>query len=154
MRTIALGSLLFLGACGGRAEVAPAPMTPCETTAAPAPAPAARADKPRPPEVDQLAAKRIEALRAWLEVLRYQAEHAALSRVQYLAAKRELAVAARDSGLRGEALRSALEEYVAAAKESAQLLQHGRIFTGDESKRAEYAIAEAEFWLAEAKARE
>jgi hypothetical protein len=154
MRTLPL-AMLVLVACGGSAPVPSAPPAPCETTAAPVPAPAARADKPRSEELDKLAEKRMVLTREWIELLRRRYETGSLPLSDLLTAKREVALAARDS-LRGDALRAVLAEYVEDTKKLHALVRtrYPRVAADDDVKHAESRVAEAEYWAAEAKTRD
>lgn len=149
-----LSGLLFLG-CG------PAPATEHVTVAAPVLtcncpiAPVVALPAPRTAELDALAQHRVELARKRIPLLRARYEHGTATSAELLAAYRDLAVAARDSGLRGEALRGPLAEYRDAMVQARDLIR-SRVAAAMESEDAtthvEFQLAEAEYWLAEAKA--
>jgi hypothetical protein len=97
----------------------------------------------------------MDLTRKRLDVLGAQYQSGLVSMSELLAAYRDVAFAARDSGLRGEELRRALEDYRDGAARSRDLAR-SRVSAGQETAdavmHAEASLAEAEFWLAEVRA--
>jgi hypothetical protein len=126
------------------------PCTPCK---APASAAMGISGPPRSAKVEQLARQRVDLARKRLVLLRAGFEHGKTGLEALLVGARDVAFAARDSGLRGEELRSILTEYrdavVAMKGVTRERVSKG---TADEEalNRVESLVAEAEFWLAEA----
>jgi hypothetical protein len=108
----------------------------------------------RSPSLEKLAQDRLEAARRHVLSCTVQYNSGHISMTDFLAATREVAFAARDSGLSGDALIKPLTEYRDSMKKSLQLTQmkydHGAAAQSD-LDAAQYALAEAEYWLAEAK---
>jgi hypothetical protein len=156
IKPCAMALAFVITACGGappppeHAVTLPAPTCNCPVVT-PASLPAAR-----PPELDALGQQRVELARKRTPIVQREYERGMKSASELIAAYRDVAVAARESGLRGEALRSALTEYRDAL---ARMRDHvkTRVAAGAESEEAlmhvEIELAEAEFWLVEAKAR-
>jgi hypothetical protein len=82
-----------------------------------------------------------------------QYDKGAASLSELLVAYRDVAFAARDSGLRGDALRRPLQDYRDAMLKMRDYMR-GRYQSGAVTQadldRVESSVAEAEFWLAEA----
>jgi hypothetical protein len=151
----AMIGLVSVTACGGAAppvERVSLPAPTCNCPVAPVSAPVAA----RSPELDELAQRRLDAARKRIPVLHRLYERGLVSATEMYVGYRDIAVAARESGLRGEALRSILTEY---RDKMAELRDHERtrFAAGAESEdgpnHAEVLLAEAEYWLAEAKTR-
>lgn len=105
---------------------------------------------------DVLGQRRVDAARKRIAILQRLYEKGMISSKDVFDAYRDIALAARDSGLRGEALLHPLTEYRDAIVQLRDLMK-SRVATGaeneDATNRAEVQLAEAEYWLAEAKAR-
>jgi hypothetical protein len=108
---------------------------------------------PRPAKIEQLARERVEIARKRLVQLRAAFEHGSATLDDLFDACRDVAFAARDSGLHGETLRRILTEYRDAAV-SLRDLTRERLAKGAVNEaamtRVESLVAEAEYWLAEA----
>lgn len=145
---VVLGALPLL-ACGG-ASSASGPCGPC---AASANGGLGSAGTPRPAKIEQLARERVEVARKRLVQLRASFEHGTTTLDELFDACRDVAFAARDSGLHGETLRRILTEYRDAAT-SLRDLTRERLAKGAVNEaamtRVESLVAEAEYWLAEA----
>jgi hypothetical protein len=141
-----------LSACAGPTNANSGPCTPCPQVAATGAAPL----QPRSAKLDQLGQERVDVAKARIPVLRLYFVRGAISPAEFLAAFRGVAFAARESGLRGEALRSALTEYRDHAKEALES-QRQRVATGaqtgDSLNQMKEGVLEAEYWLAEASQR-
>ncbi len=141
-------ALLTACACGGSSRPPTGPCGPCAAGSAEAPSLA-----PRSPKLEALALRRVELARKHLAQLRESFAKGSTTLDELFAASRDVAFAARDSGLRGGPLRDVLKDYrdaVAALKE----LTKERLAKGTVSEeamgRVEALEAEAEFWLADA----
>jgi len=154
-RRAALGcSLILVAACGGSAsKPASGPCGPCQSTGG---AGLERVALPRSPKLTHLAQERVELARKRLAQLRASFEHGKTSLDELFAALRDVAFAARDSGFRGEALRSVLTDYRDAVLALRDLTRE-RMAKGavgeDAMNRVEALVAEAEYWLGEAEER-
>jgi hypothetical protein len=126
----------------------------CAPPPAPAGSPANAPAVARPSRLDALGERRVDLARQRTANLRLQFEAGKLTLVELVAAYREVAFAARDSGLRGEPLRRALVEYrglLDQLRDAQRELTRARGWTDPRSVDAlEYASAEADYWLAEA----
>ncbi|MGH7293883.1 MAG: hypothetical protein ACRELB_03065 [Polyangiaceae bacterium] len=140
-----LAVLPLLVACGGGARAAATGQCgPCGSSGV---------ALPRPARVEQLARQRVELARKRLVQMRAAFEHGSATLDELFAALRDVAFAARDSGLHGETLRSILTEYrdavLALQGLTRERMQKGAV--GPEAlSRVESLLAEAEYWLAEA----
>jgi hypothetical protein len=108
---------------------------------------------PRPPRLEKLAVQRVDLARKRLVLLRASFDSGKATLDDVFAAFREFALAARDSGLGGGALRDILKEYrdgVVALKDvTRERMSKGAV--GEETfVRVESLVAEAEYWLEEA----
>jgi hypothetical protein len=148
------GLLLLLFACGGGAGPASsAPCAPCQSTAAPATSGLQGVGLPRSEKLDKLAARRVELAQKRLVKVRVAFDHGRAGIDDVFAACRDVAFAARDSGMHGESLRGVVKEYrdaVLALRDlTRERIDKGAV-TEDEMTRVEALVAEAEFWLEEA----
>jgi hypothetical protein len=146
-RPPALLAVLLLAACGGSAK--PPPCGPCQAAAGGA----ASLGPPRSPKLEALAARRVELSRNRLVLLRASFSKGTTTLDELFAACRDVAFAARDSGLRGEPLRDVLKEYrdaVVALKELTRERMAKGAVTEEGMSRVEALEAEAEYWLEEA----
>jgi hypothetical protein len=104
----------------------------------------------RSAHVEQLAQQRVTRARERLELLRLLYRSGHLSLPEIVAAHRDVAVAARDSGLHGQPLLAALTEYNDAATklvtETRSWVDAGKVSESD-LKQAELESAEAAYWL-------
>jgi hypothetical protein len=130
---------------------------PVQTVAAPScPCRQAEVTPPRSVALDALALQRVELARKRIPALRTQFEMGRTTMAELTLAYRDVAVAARDSGLRGDPLRRAIEDYQHAAMVLAKAMRE-RVDDGRETRSAvdaaEAAMAEAEYWGAEARER-
>ena len=145
-------STLLVAACagGGPPPVASGPCGPCQ---GPAAAGLQNVALPQSPKLKALALKRVEVARKRLVLLRASFDRGTTTIDELFAACRDVAFAARDSGLRGDALRDVLREYrdaVVALKDlTRERASKGAV--GEEAvNRVDSIVAEAEFWLEEA----
>ncbi len=134
---------VLLAACGGLKEA----RCPCQTSAA---AGASGAAPLRSPKLEALANQRVELSRKRLALLREAFGKGSATLDELFAACRDVAFAARDSGLRGAPLHDVLKDYrdaVVALKElTRERLAKGSV--NDEAMtRVEALEAEAEYWL-------
>jgi hypothetical protein len=147
-----LGLVSLLVACAPPANQAAAPCVPC---AQPAQAVAPPAVPPRSPELEALGQRRVELARKRVELVRVMHERGATTLADLASAYRDVAFAARDSGLRGDALQKPLEEYRDAMRRVEELTvnryKQGAVNEGDVIL-VQGHVAEAEFWVAEAAA--
>jgi hypothetical protein len=145
-----LSSALAVSACGGASPGASVPCGPCQ---APASAGLQNVGLPRSAKLDQLAAKRVELARKRLVGIRASFDQGRTSLDELVGACRDVAFAAHDSGLHGEALRDILKEYrdalIALKDVTAERVSKGAV-TEDAVVRMDSLVAEAEFWLEEA----
>jgi hypothetical protein len=146
-RPLVLVAGTLLAACGGSAgSHASGPCGPCDSIAG-------VRQIPRSPKLEQLAQQRVELARKRLVLLRASFEHGTTTLDELFAACRDVAFAARDSGLHGERLRHVLTEYrdaVVALKElTRERLAKGSVGE-DAVNRVDSLVAEAEYWLGEA----
>ena len=146
MRRPLLAALPLLVACGGSAGTsATAPCGPCAGGAA-------SSGLPRSARIEHLAHERVELARKRLLLMRAAFEHGSASLDDLFAALRDVAFAARDSGLHGEALRGILTDYRDAVL-ALQSLTHERMAKGsvgpEAMSRVDALVAEAQYWLAE-----
>jgi hypothetical protein len=107
----------------------------------------------RSAKLEALAARRVELARKHLAELRESFAKGSTTLDELFAASRDVAFAARDSGLHGAPLRDVLKDYrdaVAALKElTKERLAKGAV-SEEAMGRVEALEAEAEFWLADA----
>lgn len=154
---------LALPACAPQSQQTAAPVCPCVASAsappsatAAVPAGATAPLAPRSPQLEALGQQRVDLARKRIDALSAQYQRGMGSMRDVLAAYRDMAFAARDSGLRGDALRRPLEEYRDATIRLRDLARD-RATMGSVPEvdvyAAEASIAEAEYWLVEAKAR-
>jgi hypothetical protein len=108
---------------------------------------------PRSARVEQLAHERVELARKRLVLMRAAFEHGSATLDELFAALRDVAFAARDSGLHGEGLRGILTDYRDAVL-ALQTLTRERMAKGsvgpEAMSRVDALVAEAQYWLAEA----
>ena len=145
---------LLLAACAGGSTAAPSgPCGPCQASAA---AGLQNVALPQSPKLKELAAKRVDLARKRLVLLRASFDRGATTIDEVFAACRDVAFAARDSGLHGGALRDVLKDYRDAVLALRDLTRE-RAAKGavgeDAVSRVEAIVAEAEFWLEEANER-
>jgi hypothetical protein len=153
-RAAVLLCVVLVAACSGGAASAPSgPCGPCQASSSFG---LQNIGLPRSARLDALAAKRIELARKRLAVLRVSFDRGVTTLDELIGASRDVAFAAHDSGLHGQALRDILTEYrdaVAALRD----LTKERFAKGavgeDAVDRMEGLVVEAEFWLEEAKQR-
>jgi hypothetical protein len=135
----------LLAACGGSA-----PCGPCQATAS---AGLQNAGLPRSAKLEQLAALRVALARKRLAALRASFDKGATTIDELFAGCRDVAFAARDSGMHGEALRDVLTEYRDAVVALKDLMRE-RISKGsvheDAMTRVDSLVAEAQYWLEDA----
>jgi len=138
-------SALLVAACGGPS---PGPCGPCQS-----PAKMQNVALPWSPKLIELAAKRVDLARKRLVLLRDSFGKGKATLDEVFAAFRDFALAARDSGLAGGALRDVLKDYrdgMIALRD----LTRGRMSKGEVGEdamiRVESLVAEAEYWLEEA----
>jgi hypothetical protein len=149
-RPLVLFSALLLGACGSSAPAATAPCGPCQ---APAGAGLQGVALPQPAKLKGLGVKRVELAQKRVVQLRASFNQGRTSIDDLFAACRDVAFAARDSGIHGGALRDILRDYrdgVLALRDlTRERAAKGAV--GEEAvSRVEAIVAEAEFWLEEA----
>jgi hypothetical protein len=108
---------------------------------------------PRSPRLEKLAGQRVDLARKRLVLLRASFDKGTATLDEVFAAFREFAIAARDSGLGGGALRDVLKEYrdgVVALKDVTRERMSKGAVGEDALIRVESLVAEAEYWLEEA----
>jgi hypothetical protein len=133
---------------------ATAPLPPASAAAAPVSVAANVASAPpRTAKLEELARRRVDLARA--RIAEVTASHAtgAVSMSVVADAYRDLAVVARDSGLRGEALRQPLPEYRDALeklRETARRNQQNGMANHLDLLRVDGQVADADFWLQDA----
>lgn len=106
------------------------------------------------PDLDALTEKRLELARKHIEIVRHQFDKGLGSTATLLGALRLLGLAAHDSHLRGEARIGPLTEYrdaMVAARDHVKQRVESAAASQDELYEVESQLAEAEYWLAEAK---
>jgi hypothetical protein len=148
-RTLLVVAASLLVACGSGGSGASAPCGPCQAPASPAMGWTPR----RSAKLERLAQQRVELARKRLVLLRAGFEHGTTGLDALVAACRDVALAARDSGMRGETLRSILREYrdaMIAMRDLTRERESKGAVGEDAMSRVETLLAEAEFWLEEA----
>jgi hypothetical protein len=150
MRALLLSAaLLTVCACGGSSKPASGACGPCAASGSAG----APSFAPRSPKLEALALRRVELARKRLAQMRDSFAKGSTTLDELFAASRDVAFAARDSGLRGAPLRDVLKDYrdaVAALKElTKERLAKGAV-DEEAMSRVEALEAEAEFWLADA----
>ena len=144
-------SALLLTACGSAA--APGPSGACGPCQASAAAGLQTLAPPGAAKLKELGLKRVELARKRVVLLRASFDHGATTIDELFAACRDVAFAARDSGLHGGALREVLKEYrdgVVALRDLTRERASKGAVSEDAVSRVESIVAEAEFWLEEA----
>ncbi len=145
---VAAGALaaILLAGCSGSGQPR---CGPCQASGA---ASASGAAPLRSPKLEALANQRVELARKRLAMLRESFGKGGATLDELFAACRDVAFAARDSGLRGPPLHDVLKEYRDAVDALKQLTRE-RMAKGsvnDEAMtRVEALEAEAEYWLEE-----
>jgi hypothetical protein len=148
--------LLVLIACAPVACTSRPAAEPCGPCQSPSSADAAGKSValPRSERLEKLAEQRVALARKRLVLLRSSFDRGVTTLEELIAGSREVAFAARDSGLRGDALLGVLKEYrdaVVALRD----LTHERAAKGavgeDAVTRIDALAAEAEFWLEDAR---
>jgi hypothetical protein len=136
---VVLSALLLVACASGSAPATSGPCCPCQASAA---AGLQNVALPQSPKVRELGLKRVDLARKRLVLLRVSFDRGATTIDEVFAACRDVAFAARDSGLRGGALRDLTRERAAKGA------------VGEDAvSRVEAIVAEAEFWLEEANER-
>ena len=150
IRLVALASASALLVACSSGPGAAAPCGPCQGQAATG---LHDAGLPRSEKLEQLAQQRVASARKRLVALRTSFDRGSTTLEELFAGCRDVAFAARDSGMHGEALRGVLTEYrdsVVALKD----LTRERVSKGsvgeDAMTRVDELLAEAEYWLADA----
>lgn len=149
MRALLLSAAL-LTACGsGSRPPASGPCGPCTSGSVGTPS----VPPPRSAKLEALATRRVELARKRLGQLRESFARGSTTLDELFAASRDVAFAARDSGMQGAALRDVLKDYrdaVTALKElTKERLAKGAV-SEEAMSRVEALEAEAEYWLADA----
>ncbi len=110
----------------------------------------------RSAKLEELAERRVELAREYVRSLHVMYRQGLATPAELLLAYREVAVAARDSGLVGEKLRRELAVYRDEMVELERMIE-GRAQVGgagpQEVEHAREALAEADYWLEEANER-
>jgi hypothetical protein len=142
-RPLVVVFLLLLVACGN----ASGPCGPCQSASMQSVGPS------RSAKLKELATQRVDLSRKRLVLLRASFDKGKATLDEVFAAFRDFALASRDSGLDGVALRDVLKEYrdgVVALKDlTSERLSKGAVGE-DAMMRVESLVAEAEFLLEEA----
>jgi hypothetical protein len=147
-RIVVLSGVLLAACGGGAAPTASGPCGPCQAAAS-----AGLQDVgPQSPKLKALGLKRVDLARKRLVLLRTAFDLGKVTIDEVFAACRDVAFAARDSGLHGGALRDVLREYrdavVALKNLTRERAAKGAV--GEEGvARVDALLAEAEFWLEE-----
>jgi hypothetical protein len=143
-------SALLLTACASAAAPGPSGACgPCQPSAAAG----LQNLAPGAAKLKELGLKRVELARKRVVLLRASFDHGATTIDELFAACRDVAFAARDSGLHGGALRDVLKEYrdgVLALRDLTRERASKGAVGEDAVSRVESIVAEAEFWLEEA----
>jgi len=143
-------SALLLTACASSATPSPSgPCGPCQASAAAG----LQNLAPGAARLKELGLKRVELARKRVVLLRASFDRGASTIDELFAACRDVAFAARDSGLHGGALREVLKEYrdgVVALRDLTRERASKGAVGEDAVSRVESIVAEAEFWLEEA----
>jgi hypothetical protein len=163
MRSLPCFLVLFaLGAvsCGAPPQATVVPCVPCAPTgAAPAP-PAAVASSTAPPppptrssKLDELGRQRLE--RAWVrtKLVKVMYDRGTVPLSELAGAYRAVALAARDSGLHGDALRRPLQEYrdaLSGLRDATRTRFQSGVASEADVATVDSAITEADYWLEEA----
>jgi hypothetical protein len=144
-------SALLLTACASSATPSPSgPCGPCQASAA---AGLQNIAAPGAAKLKELGLKRVELARKRVVLLRASFDRGASTIDELFAACRDVAFAARDSGLHGGALREVLKEYrdgVVALRDLTRERASKGAVGEDAVTRVESIVAEADFWLEEA----
>ncbi len=138
-------------ACGS--NNASGPCTPCQASASPS-AGLKDVGLPRSAKLDQLAQQRVTLARKRLVLLRASFDRGVTTLDDLIAGSRDVAFAARDSGIHGEALRGVLQEYrdaVVAMKDLTRERAAKGAVGEDAVTRIDALVAEAEYWLEDAR---
>ncbi len=149
MRSVLLAALL-VAACGGSTPATTGPCGPCQATGG---AGLQGVTPPQSARLAELRLKRVELAQKRVVVLRASFDRGKTSIDELFAACRDVAFAARDSGIHGGALRDILREYrdgVLALRDLTRERAAKGAVGEDEVSRVEGIVAEAEFWLEEA----
>ena len=148
---LAGGLALVLLACGGGTSAPPC--GPCQAGSSSGGGAGAGPAPLRSPKLEALASRRVELARKRLALVRDGFGKGLATLDELFSACRDVAFAARDSGLRGAKLRDVLTDYrdaVVALKDlTRERMAKGAV--GEEGMtRVEALEAEAEYWLEEA----
>jgi len=147
--TVAAAALVLV-ACGGGTPVASGPCGPCQT---PATVGLQGITPPQSGKLAELRLKRVELAQKRVVLLRASFDKGKTSIAELFAACRDVAFAARDSGIHGGTLRDILRDYrdgVVALRDLTRERAAKGAVGEDEVSRVEGLLAEAEFWLEEA----
>jgi hypothetical protein len=140
-----MGSLSAHCAQPGRAPTAVAAEPTC-------PPPPCVSGAPRTPALDAKAFARIQAAKKVTEILRARSANGSGDLAQLSAAEELEFRAVRDSGIVGPDLVDAAKRYLEGRRRALQVnASWGGVVSAADVARAEYAVAEAEYWLDEAK---
>jgi hypothetical protein len=108
---------------------------------------------PRSAKLEQLGTQRVALARKRLGLLRTSFDRGSTTIDELFTGCRDVAFAARDSGMHGEALRGVLEEYRSAVVALRDLMREraakGAV-SDDTMTRVDALVAEAEYWLEDA----
>ena len=146
-RTLVSLTALLLAACSS------GPAGPCGPCQAQTSAGLHGAELPRPAKLEQLATQRVALARKRLGLLRTSFDRGSTTIEELFAGCRDVAFAARDSGMHGEALRGVLTEYRDAVIALRDLMREraAKGTVSDETmSRVDALVAEAEYWLEDA----
>ncbi|MGD0526662.1 MAG: hypothetical protein ABSE49_16060 [Polyangiaceae bacterium] len=150
MRLPLLLAALLVAACGGSTPPATGPCGPCPSTGGVG---LQGITPPQSTKLAELRLKRVELAQKRVVLLRASFDKGKTSIDELFAACRDVAFAARDSGVHGGALRDILREYrdgVVALRDLTRERAAKGAVGEDEVSRIEGIVAEAEFWLEEA----
>ena len=156
MRHRVLAFFPLILACASPSASAPAPCSPCVTPGQPVASGTASARPERSAKLDELADRRVALAHERVEELRLAYQHGAARLGEVLIAYRDIAVAARESGLAGEKLRRELTVYRDATIElekDFELRSQAGNAGPEDVVAARLARSEAEYWLVEASER-
>jgi hypothetical protein len=143
---LAIVLFLALPACTSSA----ASPCPCPTLSVPG---SEHAGAPRSSKLDDLARQRVELARKRLAMLRTLFDRGTITFDVLFTGFRDVAFAARDSGLHGETLRHILTDYrdgLLALQTMIHQRAESELTSPDQALRIDALVAEAEYWLAEA----
>jgi len=155
---------MALVACAPAVTPPPPPVPPprppdAQPIPPPSPSPALSASEQAPPSsaaLSSLAAQRITAAREYVKLQRQRFTRGGISSTELFDAERTLLQAQREANLPASDLVAAAQAYLDATLQAERQVEDrfaGGAATAAEAQLAHYRVAEARFWLEEAKLR-